>query len=165
MTLKIIENLFVFLLSVASVCDSLHYTTTRSTTTQRQRSRRQPLRLMPIEDLITSPFSSTVAADYVYTPPDVGVEIYAGTIIAVLPFIWASIKFGNRISIQRNCLVCKGNKEVNSFSHTKMSKLTSLIMCGTGSGLVYVTSSNTPLSRPRKCWSCGGILPWLGWKV
>ena len=108
MTQKIMENVLLLFLLMVAVSDGLQSTISRTTSTQqRQRIRRQPLRLMPIEDLTTSsPFSSTVPADYV--PPDVGIEIYAGTIIAVLPFIWASIKFGNRISIQQNCLVCKG---------------------------------------------------------
>ena len=85
--------------------------TNTRTTTQRQRSRR-PLRLTPVEDLSTlseSPFSTSVPADYVYVPPEVGADIYIATVCAILPFIWASIKFGNRISIQQNCLVCKGS--------------------------------------------------------
>lgn len=79
--------------------------------------------------------------DYVYVPPEVGPEIYAGSIIAVLPIIWATVEFTSRIRTQRNCLACNG------------------------SGLVYVTKQGTPLTRPRKCWSCGGFIPWLGWKM
>ena len=96
-----------------------------------------------IDGDISPPLSTTsgVPGDYVFVPPEVGPEIWAGSIIAVLPFIWASIKFGNRIQIQRSCMVC------------------------TGSGLTYVTQSGSKLTRPRKCWNCGGILPWLGWKM
>lgn len=38
------------------------------------------------------------------------------------------------------------------------------VYCLRGSGLVYVTRSGGKLTRPRKCWNCGGFLPWLGWK-
>ena len=71
-----------------------------------------------------------------YEPPEVGVEIYAGSAIAVIPIIWASFEFWSRIQTQQQCLVCNG------------------------SGLVKVTKSGNPLSRMRKCWSCGGFLPW-----
>lgn len=37
-------------------------------------------------------------------------------------------------------------------------------MCS-GSGLAYVTRKGTQLRRPRKCWSCGGFIPWLGWRM
>ena len=79
--------------------------------------------------------------DYIYVPPEVGVEIYIGSIIAVLPIVWGAIEFYKRIETQRECLLC------------------------TGSGLVYVTKSGSKLTRPRKCWSCGGFIPWLGWKM
>jgi hypothetical protein len=69
----------------------------------------------------------------VFVPPEVGFEIYAGSIIAIIPIIWASFEFYSRIKVQRECLVCNG------------------------SGLVYVTKSNTPLTRARKCWSCGNL--------
>lgn len=99
------------------------------------------LRMIPIEDAAEWVQPVTDAANYVFVPPDVSKEIYLGTIIATLPFIWATKTFGTRIVVQRECLVCKG------------------------SGLVYVTKQNNALSRPRKCWSCGGFLPWLGWKM
>lgn len=76
----------------------------------------------------------------VYVPPEVGWEIWAGSIVAIIPIIWATIEFTGRIRTQQQCLVCSG------------------------SGLVSKTKSGNPLSRPRKCWNCGGFLPWLGWK-
>lgn len=27
-----------------------------------------------------------------------------------------------------------------------------------------ISRQGSVLSRPRKCWSCGGFIPWLGWK-
>ena len=78
---------------------------------------------------------------YEFVPPEVGPEIYAGSAIALIPIIWATYEFTNRIRIQQECLVC------------------------TGSGLVYKTKSGNELSKARKCWNCGGFLPWLGWKM
>lgn len=120
MTQKIIETLLLCLvIFVMASSYSLQTKNTRTSTSQQQRSRR-PLRLMPVEDLSTlseSPFSSTsVPSDYVYVPPEVGADIYIATVCAVLPFIWASIKFGNRIKIQQNCLVCKGNLVTTNLS-------------------------------------------------
>ena len=80
-------------------------------------------------------------SDYVYVPPDVGIEIYVGSIVAVLPIAWGAVEFWKRIKTQQDCLLC------------------------TGSGLVYATRSGGKLTRPRKCWSCGGFIPWLGWKM
>lgn len=76
-----------------------------------------------------------------YTPPEVGPEIYIGAVAGVTPFIWATYKFANRIRIQQQCQVCKG------------------------SGLVKETRNGKVLDRYRKCWNCGGFLPWLGWKM
>ena len=76
-----------------------------------------------------------------YTPPTVGAEIWIGSIVAVIPIIWATFEFVGRIRTQRQCAVCQGN------------------------GLAYVTKSGNRLNRPRKCWNCGGFLPWLGWKM
>jgi hypothetical protein len=81
-----------------------------------------------------------VGAAAEFIPPEVGADIWVGSVIATLPFIYATVIFKGRIDFQRNCLVC------------------------TGSGLVYATKTGTPLKNPRKCWSCGGLLPWLGWK-
>jgi len=112
MTQKITELLLLCLvILVMGSAYRLQTKNTRTTTSPQQRSRR-PLRLMPVEDLSTlseSPFSTSVPSDYVYVPPEVGADIYIATVCAILPFVWASIKFGNRISIQKNCLVCKGN--------------------------------------------------------
>jgi len=130
------------------------YKLTSSSPTRTVPSTSKRLRMVPVdESVFTSSSSSSSAAaaaeavassvpsTFVYTPPEVGPEIWAGSVIAVLPFIWASYKFLNRIRIQKECLVCKG------------------------SGLVKVSQSGIALSRLRKCWSCGGILPWLGWKM
>ena len=77
---------------------------------------------------------------YTFVPPEVGLEIYVGSIIALVPIVWATIEFTSRIRVQQECLVCKG------------------------AGLVSITKSGSQLARPRKCWNCGGFLPWLGWK-
>lgn len=69
-----------------------------------------------------------------------GAEIWVGSIVALVPIVWATIEFTSRIRVQQACLVCSG------------------------SGLVYVTKSGNALSRARKCWNCGGFLPWLGWR-
>ena len=101
------------------------------------------LRMVPLDDSASAAATNALTSlpPFVYTPPEVGPEIWAGSVIAVLPFVWASYKFLNRIRIQRECLVCNG------------------------SGLVKMSQSGIALSRLRKCWSCGGILPWLGWKM
>lgn len=104
-------------------------------------SRALRLKMVPVEDAVEWVQPITDAANYVFIQPEVSKEIWIGTIIATLPFIWATKTFGTRIVVQRECLVCKG------------------------SGLVYVTKQNNALTRPRKCWSCGGFLPWLGWKM
>ena len=99
------------------------------------------LKLVPIEEAAEWVQPVIDTANYVFVPPEVTSDIYWGAVIATLPFIWATKTFGTRIVVQRECLVCKG------------------------SGLVYVTKSGNALSRPRKCFSCGGFLPWLGWKM
>ena len=81
------------------------------------------------------------APDYVYTPPEVGIEIYLGSIIAVLPIAWGALEFYKRVKTQQDCLLCSG------------------------SGLVYSTRQGSKLTKPRKCWSCGGFIPWLGWRM
>ncbi|CAM9397177.1 unnamed protein product [Discosporangium mesarthrocarpum] len=66
-------------------------------------------------------------------------QIAAGSAACVLAYLWAAYEFGKRIVIQRRCAVCKGT------------------------GLVSVTKDGTKLTRPRKCYSCGGFLPWQSW--
>lgn len=95
--------------------------------------------LMPYSDQLV-PLVPT-SPDYVYVPPEVGTEIYLGSIIAVLPIAWGAVEFYKRVKTQQECLLC------------------------TGSGLVYNTRQGNKLTRPRKCWSCGGFIPWLGWKM
>lgn len=65
-----------------------------------------------------------------YIPPDVGADIYAGSLIAVLPIVYASVLFAERIKVQKECLVCNG------------------------SGLIYKTKSGSALTKPRKCYNC-----------
>ena len=89
-------------------------------------------------DTLSSSSSTSLST---FVPPEVGTEIYLGSAISLIPIIWATIEFNSRIQTQRNCLVCQG------------------------SGLVKVTRTGNSLTRPRKCWSCGGFLPWLGWKM
>ena len=88
------------------------------------------IRLQQDDYIYVSPPAS-LPSDYVFTPPEVGWEIWSGSIIALLPIIWASFEFYSRIKVQQECLVCSG------------------------SGLVQITKSGTPLTRARKCWSCG----------
>ena len=85
-----------------------------------------------------SEVSEVAVADYSAFNP--GADIWIGSIVAVIPIVWASFEFWSRIRTQQECAVCKG------------------------SGLVYATKSGSQLTRPRKCWNCGGFLPWLGWK-
>lgn len=100
---------------------------------------------------------SSIPDSYVYTPPEVGWEIWAGSVIALVPIVWASFEFYNRIATQRQCLVCRLDliSYLSSFGNFPSYS---------GSGLVYETKQGSPLSRPRKCYNCGGFLPWLGWK-
>ena len=95
--------------------------------------------LIPYSDQLV-PLAPT-PSDYIYTPPEVGPEIYVGSVVAVLPIAWGAVEFYKRIKTQQACLLC------------------------TGSGLVYTTPSGNKLTKPRKCWSCGGFIPWLGWKM
>ena len=76
-----------------------------------------------------------------YVPPEVGLEIYVGLFAGIFPVAWASYEFWQRIETQRKCAVCNG------------------------SGLTNTTRLGANLSKLRKCWSCGGFLPWLGWKM
>ena len=92
-------------------------------------------------EMVQSGPTTTLPSGYEYVPPEVGAEIYVGSIVALVPIVWATYEFTNRIRIQQQCLVCAG------------------------SGLVSFTKSGTELKRQRKCYNCGGFLPWLGWKA
>lgn len=124
--------ILLLLISVATNVNALEGLRTRH---MREFSRKQSLNSGP-EAILNAD-----GAQYLFTPPEVGSEIYAGTIISLIPIVWATYEFTSRIRVQRNCLVC------------------------TGSGLTYVTRKGTTLNRPRKCWSCGGFIPWLGWRM
>ncbi|KAJ1429673.1 hypothetical protein B484DRAFT_396256 [Ochromonadaceae sp. CCMP2298] len=106
-------------------------------------SRKLQRKLANLQDMDMSGWTPPppTPADYVFVPPEVGAEIWVGSIVALVPIVWASYEFYNRIATQQRCLACSG------------------------SGLVSVTRQGNPLSRPRKCFSCGGFLPWLGWKM
>ncbi|PRW33526.1 hypothetical protein C2E21_7498 [Chlorella sorokiniana] len=73
-----------------------------------------------------------------FVPPaasDLGWEVWVGFVAGVIPFLIASYEFGKRILIQRRCPSCRG------------------------SGLVK--------RGPRlvKCPECGGMLPWISWRL
>ena len=80
------------------------------------------------------------AADDFIPPGIPPLDIWVGSIVSLIPIIWASFEFSSRIQTQQRCLVCQG------------------------SGLVFVTKSGAQLRRARKCNNCGGFLPWLGWR-
>lgn len=134
----------IFLSIVLSMINCLQIQQNSITPTSIRGNKRlklQKLQMNPFDDPVDMTKAVTDVADYVFVPPEMTNELYLGAIIATLPFIWASNSFGSRLLVQRDCLVC------------------------TGSGLVYVTRQGNPLTRARKCWSCGGFLPWLGWKM
>jgi len=79
--------------------------------------------------------ASVAATPYTPSPMEPGWEIYVGFVAGVVPFIIASYEFGKRIIIQRRCPECLGKGLVQR-------------------GRVL-----------RKCTQCGGMLPWLGWKM
>ena len=78
--------------------------------------------------------------DYEYVPPEVGPEIYVGSVVALLPIIWATVEFTNRIRIQQQCLVCQGW----------------VLYLSLKMGLNLKGSANATIVE---------VLPWLGWKV
>ena len=94
--------------------------------------------LSEVSDTVVGTTTEAATVDYSAFNP--GADIWIGSIVAVIPIVWASFEFWSRIRTQQECAVCKG------------------------SGLVYATKSGNQLTRPRKCWNCGGFLPWLGWK-
>lgn len=57
--------------------------------------------------MIDDPSSATSGALNSYTPPEVGWEIWTGSLVAILPIVWASYEFYKRIATQQQCLVCK----------------------------------------------------------
>lgn len=67
-------------------------------------------------------------------------QLIVGFVAGVFPFVWAAYEFWKRIDTQQRCGVCKG------------------------SGLVSKTEQGKALKVARKCYACGGFIPWLGWK-
>ena len=43
-----------------------------------------------------------------YEPIEVGAEIWIGSIVSLIPIVWATYEFTSRLRIQRECLLCKG---------------------------------------------------------
>ena len=79
---------------------------------------------------------SGASSSYVPGPvEDPGASVYAGFAFGVFPFVWASYEFWKRIDYQQRCATC------------------------TGSGLV-----ENSRGRLVKCGTCGGMIPWLGWR-
>lgn len=80
-----------------------------------------------------------------YVPPSSIDEIdnfwgmVAGSAACLLVYIGAAFSFGSRIIIQKKCAVCGG------------------------SGLVTTSRTGRKLTAPRKCYACGGFLPWRSW--
>ena len=58
----------------------------------------------------------------VFIPPEVGPEIYIGTIVAILPIVYAAFEFNSRIQTQRNCLLCGGTGLVKVNATTLLSQ-------------------------------------------
>jgi hypothetical protein len=79
--------------------------------------------------------AASTSVPYTPSPMEPGFEIYVGFVAGVVPFIIASYEFGKRILIQRRCPECRG---------------------------VGLVQRGKVL---RKCTQCGGMLPWLGWKM
>jgi hypothetical protein len=106
------------------------------------RTRAAPLDFLFADNVAEEMASNMGAASTTpYVPPEVGPSIFVGSAVALVPIVWATYEFANRIRVQQECLVCNG------------------------SGLISFTKRNTPLNRQRKCYNCGGFLPWLGWKA
>ncbi|CAN0125719.1 unnamed protein product, partial [Ectocarpus sp. 12 AP-2014] len=76
-----------------------------------------------------------------YVPGDVADfdKIVIGSAACLAAYAWAAYEFGKRIVTQRACEVCKG------------------------SGLVSTSRSGKQLRQPKKCYACGGFLPWESW--
>jgi hypothetical protein len=127
-------------LTFICVSDALEALSSRRVLSRLRRQQHLASDLSSSADVAISGLPS-IPPDYVFVPPEVGSDIYVGTIVSLVPIVYATYEFTSRIRVQRACLVC------------------------TGSGLTYVTRKGTTLSRPRKCWSCGGFIPWLGWKM
>eukprot|EP01041_Mallomonas_annulata_P006469 gene6469-13064_t len=139
--MKIIEppsNLFMWILSCLLIfaCASA-YRQDNSLRFQNQNGMLSR-KCIKLRDITFTPDTEAIATAFI--PPEVGAEIYIGTVAGLIPIVWATYEFTNRIRIQRECLVCKG------------------------SGLTNTTRTGNTLNKLRKCWSCGGFLPWLGWK-
>lgn len=78
------------------------------------------------------------AAKYVPSPMEGPTwQVWVGAIVGVIPFVIATYEFSKRVIIQRRCQVCNG---------------TGLVLRGTS-------------KYYKKCRSCGGFLPWLGWRA
>lgn len=72
-------------------------------------------------------------------PPPLDWQVWVGFLAGLAPVVIATLEFGKRIVIQRQCAACAG------------------------SGLVAKTINGEP--RLVKCVACGGFLPWVSWRL
>ena len=94
----------------------------------------------PVDAQTAAEYAAMVsgASTSAYVPgpvEDPGAGVYWGFAFGVFPFVWASYEFWKRIDYQQRCATC------------------------TGSGLV-----ENSRGRLVKCSTCGGMIPWLGWR-
>ncbi|CAM9253750.1 unnamed protein product [Heterosigma akashiwo] len=73
-------------------------------------------------------------------PVEVTGEIWAGLAAGVFPFAWAAYEFWKRIDTQQRCEICGG------------------------SGLVLRSRTGMKYTQARKCYACGGFIPFVSWK-
>mmetsp|Transcript_31896 Transcript_31896/g.42124 ORF Transcript_31896/g.42124 Transcript_31896/m.42124 type:complete len:202 (-) Transcript_31896:241-846(-) len=73
-------------------------------------------------------------------PVEITGEIWVGLVAGLFPFVWAAYEFWKRIDVQQRCGVCGG------------------------SGLVLSGPTGQKYSQARKCYACGGFIPFVSWK-
>ena len=89
------------------------------------RTRAAPLDFLFADNVAEEMASNMGAASTTpYVPPEVGPSIFVGSAVALVPIVWATYEFANRIRVQQECLVC------------------------IDSGLISFTKSNTPSANP-----------------
>jgi len=52
-----------------------------------------------------------------------------------------------------------------NFRSVLLPKENAWFVRGQESGLTDTNKLGAKLTKLRKCWNCGGFLPWLGWKM
>eukprot|EP00640_Fibrocapsa_japonica_P007320 CAMPEP_0113934908 /NCGR_PEP_ID=MMETSP1339-20121228/2156_1 /TAXON_ID=94617 /ORGANISM="Fibrocapsa japonica" /LENGTH=196 /DNA_ID=CAMNT_0000936877 /DNA_START=77 /DNA_END=667 /DNA_ORIENTATION=- /assembly_acc=CAM_ASM_000762 len=93
-----------------------------------------------ISSLLLADEVSSAATKFEPGPIEVGPELWIANGACVLVFLWAAYEFWSRFDVQGRCGVCQGT------------------------GLVMETSTGIPLSNPRKCYACGGFVPFVSWR-